>query len=76
MNEEGKVIIHNARLVCKGYAQLEGLDFGETFSPMARLESIRIFLAYASLKAFKVYQMDSKSSFFNGDLEEVYIKQI
>jgi hypothetical protein len=63
-------------LVCKGYAQIEGMDFDETFAPIARLESIRIFLAYAYHKRFKVYQMVVKSVFLNGDLnEEVYMEQ-
>jgi hypothetical protein len=54
----------------KGYAQIEGLDFDEIFAPIARLEAIIIFLAYACHKRFKVYQMDVKSSFLNGDLNE------
>jgi hypothetical protein len=63
-------------LVCKGYAQVEGQDFDETFAPMARLESIRMFFAYSCHKNFKVYQMDVKSTFLNGDLEEeVYMEQ-
>jgi hypothetical protein len=76
LNEQGQVIRNKARLVCKGYAQIEGLDFGETFAPIARLEAIRMFLAYACHKRFKVYQMDVKSAFLNGDLsEEVYMEQ-
>jgi hypothetical protein len=76
LNEQGQVITKKARLVCKGYAQIEGLDFGETFAPIARLEAIRMFLAYACHKRFKVYQMDVKSAFLNGDLsEEVYMEQ-
>jgi len=76
LNEQGQVIRNKARLVCKGYAQIEGLDFGETFAPVARLEAIRMFLAYACHKRFKVYQMDVKSAFLNGDLsEEVYMEQ-
>ena len=64
------------RLVCKGYAQIEGLDFDETFAPVVRLEAIKMFLAYACHKRFKVYQMDVKSTFLNGDLsEEVYMEQ-
>jgi hypothetical protein len=70
MNEQGNIVINKARLVCKGYAQLEGLDFDETFVPIARLEAIIMFLAYACHKQFKVYQMDVKSSFLNGDLKE------
>jgi hypothetical protein len=76
LNEEGQVVRNKERLVCKGYAQIEGLDFDETFVPVARLEAIRIFLAYACHKRFKVYQMDVKSSFLNGYLkEEVYMEQ-
>jgi FtsZ-interacting cell division protein YlmF len=76
MNEQGNIVRNKARLVCKGYAQIEGLDFDETFAPVARLEAIRMFLAYACHKQFKVYQMDVKSSFLNGDLkEEVYMEQ-
>jgi hypothetical protein len=76
LNEQGQVIRNKARLFCKGYAQIEGLDFGETFAPIARLEAIKIFLAYACHKRFKVYQMDVKSAFLNGDLsEEVYMEQ-
>ena len=76
MNEQGNIVINKARLVCKGYAQIEGLDFDETFVPVARPEVIRIFLAYACHKRFKVYQMDVKSTFLNGDLsEEVYMEQ-
>jgi hypothetical protein len=57
-------------LVCKGYDQEKGNDFEETFSLFARLESIRIFLEFASFKNFKMYQMDVKSVFLNGNLEE------
>jgi vacuolar-type H+-ATPase catalytic subunit A/Vma1 len=60
MNEDGKVIKNKARLVCKGYAQVEGLDYEETFSPVARLEAIRMFLSFSSYIKFKVYQMDVK----------------
>jgi hypothetical protein len=60
MNEKGQVVRNKARLVCKGYAQVEGQDFDETFAPVARLEAIRIFLAYSCHKNFKVYQMDVK----------------
>lgn len=68
---------HKARLVCKGYAQEEGLDYGETFSLVAKLEGVKILLAYAAYKFFKVYQMDVKSTFLNGVLEEeLYIEQL
>jgi hypothetical protein len=63
-------------LVCKGYAQIEGINFEETFSPVARMEAIHLLLAYACSKNVKVYQMDVKSTFLNGELEEeVYIEQ-
>ena len=75
-NEDGQVIRNKARLICKGYAQIEGIEFEETFAPVARLEAIRIFLAFACCKNFKVYQMDVKYMFFNGELEkEVYVEQ-
>jgi hypothetical protein len=67
---------NKARLVAKGYSQVEGLYFDETFAPVARLESIRILLAYATYHGFKLYQMDVKSVFFNGSIkEEVYVEQ-
>ncbi|GKA77205.1 retrovirus-related pol polyprotein from transposon TNT 1-94 [Tanacetum coccineum] len=63
-------------LVAQGYNQHEGIDFDETFAPVARLEAIRIFLAFATYMNFIVYQMDIKSAFLNGKLkEEVYVKQ-
>eukprot|EP00253_Pinus_taeda_P024365 PITA_24365 len=76
LNENGEVFRNKARLVCKGYAQQEGIDFEETFEPVARHEAIRMFLALSSFQKFKVYQMDVKFAFLNGDLEEeVYIEQ-
>jgi hypothetical protein len=67
---------NKARLVAKGYSQVEGLDFDETFAPIARLESIRILLAYATYHGFKLYQMDVKNAFLNGPIqEEVYVEQ-
>jgi hypothetical protein len=75
-DEHGMVTRNKARLVAKGYSQVEGLDFGETYAPIARLESIRILLAYATCHGFKLYQMDVKSAFLNGPIkEEVYVKQ-
>jgi hypothetical protein len=76
LNEDGKVMRNKTRLVCKGYAQVEGIDFEETFSLVARLEAIRMFLAFACFKNFKVYQMDVKSAFLNGNLEEKYTLNI
>jgi hypothetical protein len=76
LNEDGQVTKNKARLVCKGYTQIEGIDFEETFSPVSRMEAIRLILAYACSKRIKVYQMDVKSTFLNGELEEeVYIEQ-
>jgi len=76
MNEQGNTIINKARLVCKGYAQIEGLYFDETFVLVAILEAIRMFLSHACHKQFKVYQMDVNSYFINGDVkEEVYMEQ-
>jgi hypothetical protein len=67
---------NKARLVAKGYSQVEGLDFGETYAPVARLESIRILLAYATYHGFKLYQMDVKSAFLNRPIkEEFYVEQ-
>jgi hypothetical protein len=76
MDEDGIVVRNKARLVAQGYSQEEGIDYDETFAPVARLEAIRIFLAYAAYKNFTVYQMDVKSAFLNGELqEEVYVHQ-
>ena len=70
------MIRNKARLVCKGYAQIEGIDFEETYAPIAKMEAIRMALAYACSKDIKVYQMDVKLAFLNGELEEeVYIEQ-
>ncbi|KAJ9542807.1 hypothetical protein OSB04_029313 [Centaurea solstitialis] len=75
-DESGLIVRNKARLVAKGYSQQEGIDYDETFAPVARIESIRIFLAYAAHKNIKVFQMDVKSAFLNGVLhEEVYIEQ-
>ena len=63
LDEKGEVTRNKARLVCKGYAQEEGIDYGEAFSPVARMEGVRIILPYATYKGFKVYQMDVKSIF-------------
>jgi hypothetical protein len=75
--DEHEVVTRNkARLVAKGYAQVAGLDFEETFAPVARLESIQILLAYAGYHSFRLFQMDMKSAFLNGPIkEEVYLEQ-
>ncbi|GJT29315.1 retrovirus-related pol polyprotein from transposon TNT 1-94 [Tanacetum coccineum] len=75
-DEDQTVIRNKARLVAKGYAQEEGIDFDESFAPVARLEAVRIFVAYAAHKSFPIYQMDVKTAFLNGPLkEEVYVAQ-
>ena len=74
LDEDGQIVRNKSRLVCKGYDQVKGTNFEETFAPAARLEAIRIFLTFVCFKNFKVYQMDVKSSFLNGNLEEVYIE--
>jgi hypothetical protein len=75
-DEHGTVVRNKARLVAQGYTQIEGVDFDETFAPVAKLKSIRILLSIACHLDFKLYQMDVKSTFLNGVLqEEVYVEQ-
>ncbi|KAK1421784.1 hypothetical protein QVD17_24412 [Tagetes erecta] len=75
-NEKGEVDKYKARLVVKGYKQKYGLDYKEVFAPVIRMETIRLVLAIAAKKGWKVYQMDVKSAFLNGLLEEeVYVEQ-
>ncbi|GKC42952.1 retrovirus-related pol polyprotein from transposon TNT 1-94, partial [Tanacetum coccineum] len=77
LDEYGDVLKNKARVVAKGFRQEEGLDFEESFAPVARLEAIRIFLANAASKNMTVYQMDVKTAFLNGELkEEVYVSQL
>ncbi|GJT78117.1 retrovirus-related pol polyprotein from transposon TNT 1-94 [Tanacetum coccineum] len=76
LDENGIVSRNKARLVSQGYNQQEGIDYDETYAPVARLESIRILLAYACALDFKLFQMDVKSAFLNGFInEEVYVAQ-
>jgi hypothetical protein len=75
-DEHGVVIRNKARLMAQGFTQIEGLDFGKTYAPVARLELIRILLAYAAHHDFKIYQMDMKSAFLNGPLSKlVYVEE-
>ncbi|GJV64364.1 retrovirus-related pol polyprotein from transposon TNT 1-94 [Tanacetum coccineum] len=75
-DEDQTVIRNKARLVAKGYAQEEGIDFKESFAPVAHLEAVKIFIAYATHKSFPIYQMDVKTAFLNGPFkEEVYVAQ-
>nr|GFA20779.1 retrovirus-related Pol polyprotein from transposon TNT 1-94 [Tanacetum cinerariifolium] len=76
LDELGGILNNKARLVARGYHQEEGIDFEESFTSVARLEAIRIFLVFVAHKNMVVYQMDVKTVFFNGNLwEEVYVSQ-
>ena len=70
LDEAGNITRNKARLVCREYAQEEVIDYGETYALVARMESIRLILAYSSSKHINVYQMDVKYAFLNGELEE------
>jgi hypothetical protein len=75
-DQYGIVVRNKARLVAQSYTQVEGLDFGERYAPVARLGAIRILLAYACAHNIKLYQMNVKSAFLNGYInEEVYVEQ-
>jgi hypothetical protein len=74
--EDGEIVRNKARLVAQGFSQVEGLDFGETFAFISRLNTIRILVTFFLSKGFKLYQIDVKSEFLNGVIqEEVYVKQ-
>jgi len=76
LNEQGEITRNKARLVAQGYSQQEGIDYTKTFSPVARLEAIRLLLSYAVNHGIILYQMDVNSAFLNGVIEEeVYVKQ-
>ncbi|GKE62243.1 retrovirus-related pol polyprotein from transposon TNT 1-94 [Tanacetum coccineum] len=76
LDEYGDVLKNKARLVTNGYRHEEGIDFEESFTPVARIEAIRIFIASAASKNMTIYQMDVKTLFLNGELkEEVYVSQ-
>ena len=76
LNEEGKVEKSKAQLVAKGYSQVEGIDFGKIFSPVAMLTSIRFILSVVDAFDLEVEQMDVKKTFLHGDMEEeIYMKQ-
>ena len=70
MKADGTIDKYKARLVIEGYRQKEGLDYFDTYSPVTRITSIRMILAIAALRNLKVHQMDVKTAFLNGDLEE------
>jgi hypothetical protein len=74
--EDGEVVRNKAHLVAQGFSQVEGLDFGKIFAHVTRLKAIRILLAFAAFKGFKLYQIDVKSTFLNGVIqEEVFVRQ-
>ena len=75
-DEDGEIIRNKSRLVAQGYTQVKGVDFNESFAPVARLESIRILMSIACTMNIKLYQMDIKCAFLNGYLnEEVFVEQ-
>jgi len=76
LNEEEEVSKNKVRLVAQGYNQHEGIDYTDTFAPVARFEAIRLFMSYVVNHGIILYQMDVKSVFLNGVIsEEVYVKQ-
>jgi hypothetical protein len=73
--EDGEIVRNKARLVAQGFSQVEDIDFGETFAPIAHLQANRILLAFAASKGFKLYQMDVKNDILNGVIqEEFYVR--
>ena len=76
MKPDGTIDKYKARLVVKGYRQKEGLDYFDTYSPVTRITSIRMLIALAAVHDLKIHQMDVKTAFLNGELEEeIYIEQ-
>jgi len=74
MDEHGVITKNKARLVAKAYNQEEGIDYDETYAPMARLQVVRLLLAFSCIQGFKLFQMDVKSAFLNGYInEEVFV---
>jgi hypothetical protein len=76
-NRGDEVVRNKTRLVAQSFSLVEGLDFREVFAPVAHLETIRIILAFTASKGFKLYQMDMKSTFLNGVIQEkIYVRQL
>ena len=75
LNPDGSIFKHKARLVVKGYAQSYGVDYTETFAPVARLDTIRLLFALAAHRGWEIHQMNVQTSFLNGNLEEeIYVE--
>jgi len=74
-NAKGEIIKHKARLVAKGYLHKQGIDFEEVFAHVARIETVKVILAMAANRGWKVHHLDVKTTFLNGELEEVYVAQ-
>ena len=76
LNADGSINKHKPRLVVKGYAQIFGVDYSDTFAPVARLDTIRLLITVSAQRGWKMHQMDVKSAFLNGILEEeIYVEQ-
>ena len=76
VNADGEIVRHKARLVAKGFLQKAGIDYGEVYAPIARMETIRLVVALATNEDWSLHQLDVKSAFLNGPLEEeVYVQQ-
>ena len=75
-DERGAIVKHKARLVTRGFVQHEGIDFKEVFAPVARMESVRLLLALAAAKDWRVHHLDVKLAFLNGELAEtIFVRQ-
>lgn len=76
LDEDGKVVRNKVKLVANGYSQQKGLDYTETYAHVVKFEAIQIFISFATYSKIKLYQMDIKSVFLNGDIKaEVYMEQ-